>query len=71
MRAFLICVDLACGAGRWSPARRVVLAFELLARPIRRREVLRVDDFGGDHEQRVAAGNIESVEVSVNTASAL
>ena len=56
--------------GRRIPAGCSVLSLELLARPIRRHQILRVDELAGDDEQRVAARYIESIEVLGQTAFA-
>src|SRR4030095_6060293 len=45
------------------PARLSVLTLELLARPIRRQQIFSVDELARDYEQRIAAGNIKTVEV--------
>ena len=45
-------------------------SFELLARPVRRHQIFRVDELARDDEQRVATRNIESIEYSVSTAFA-
>src|SRR5258706_10147483 len=62
-RTFFIVSPSTCRARGWMPARRAGFALVMRARPVRRGEVLRVDDLRRHEDERLAAGNVQAIEV--------
>src|SRR6266850_5853704 len=62
-RTFFIVSPSTCRAPGWMPARRAGLAPVMRARPVRRGEVLGIDDLRRHEDERLATGNVQAIEV--------